>query len=236
MQTLRRNALGNFRTFVIDITKDPAMLRYLNGTENEARRPNENYGRELMELFTIGRGYYTESDVKEAARVLTGWKALNYRSSRTEVVVSQFQLFQHDQEKKVFSRKFPEQSNRRTEQRQSRRAGARRVAGHDFRPPPNRPGSWSASSTAGTLRAKSAPRWSRTSSSRWRSSSARTTNLAPLIKRMLTSDHFFDPALRGGQLRSPLDFIMGTFVTLENPSPAPLTDRETYDALTNNLL
>ena len=81
---LRRNALGNFKTFVRDVTLDPAMLRYLNGDTNTATQPNENYARELQELFTIGKGFerapgdytnYTEVDVKEAARVLTGWRA-----------------------------------------------------------------------------------------------------------------------------------------------------------------
>ena len=74
---LRQNALGNFKQMVDAITKDIAMLRYLNGYLNVATAPDENYGRELMELFTIGKGpgsQYTENDVKEAAKVLTGWQ------------------------------------------------------------------------------------------------------------------------------------------------------------------
>jgi len=74
---IRQNVLGNFKQLVDAITKDVSMLRYLNGYLNNASAPDENYGRELMELFTIGKGpdsKYTESDVKEAAKVLTGWQ------------------------------------------------------------------------------------------------------------------------------------------------------------------
>jgi uncharacterized protein (DUF1800 family) len=75
--TIRQNVLGNFKQMVKDITIDYAMLRYLNGYLNTASAPDENYGRELQELFTMGKGpdsKYTESDVKEAAKVLTGWR------------------------------------------------------------------------------------------------------------------------------------------------------------------
>jgi uncharacterized protein (DUF1800 family) len=71
---LRRYALGSFPTLLREITKDPAMLLWLSGTENTKRSPNENYARELMELFTLGAGNgYTERDVREQARALTGW-------------------------------------------------------------------------------------------------------------------------------------------------------------------
>jgi Protein of unknown function (DUF1800) len=72
-ETLRRHAAGNFGTFVKAISRDPAMLDYLNNQENRKGRPNENYARELMELFTLGVGNYTEQDIKEAARAFTGW-------------------------------------------------------------------------------------------------------------------------------------------------------------------
>ncbi len=75
--TIRQNVLGNFKQMVRDITIDYAMLRYLNGYLNTSTAPDENYGRELQELFTLGKGpdsKYTEGDVKEAAKVLTGWR------------------------------------------------------------------------------------------------------------------------------------------------------------------
>jgi hypothetical protein len=74
---LRQHTLGNFKQMVHDITIDPAMLRYLNGVQNTANSPDENYARELQELFTVGKGpdsQYTEADVQAAAKVLTGYR------------------------------------------------------------------------------------------------------------------------------------------------------------------
>jgi uncharacterized protein (DUF1800 family) len=76
----RRYALGNLRELTRQVSKDPAMLIYLNGAENVAAHPNENYARELMELFTLGVDHYTENDVRESARAWTGWR-VNRRSA-----------------------------------------------------------------------------------------------------------------------------------------------------------
>jgi uncharacterized protein (DUF1800 family) len=71
----RKNALGSFEDLLVGVTKDPAMLLWLNGVQNNRWSPNENYARELMELFTLGAGRgYTEEDVREQARALTGWR------------------------------------------------------------------------------------------------------------------------------------------------------------------
>jgi hypothetical protein len=72
-ELLRQNSAGNFETFVRSISRDPAMLDYLNNNENRKAHPNENYARELMELFTLGIGNYTETDIKQGARAFTGW-------------------------------------------------------------------------------------------------------------------------------------------------------------------
>jgi uncharacterized protein (DUF1800 family) len=72
-ETWRANANGNFLPFLKAMYKDPAMLDYLDNNSNVASKPNENFARESMELFTIGIGNYTETDVKQAARALTGW-------------------------------------------------------------------------------------------------------------------------------------------------------------------
>jgi len=69
----RRHALGNFATLLHAVAKDPAMLLYLDGAQNKAGQPNENFARELLELFTLGEGHYTEADIKAAARAFTGW-------------------------------------------------------------------------------------------------------------------------------------------------------------------
>ncbi len=78
-KTERQYALGKFDDLVVKISQDPAMLVWLDNSLNRAGRPNENYGRELMELFCLGIGYYTENDVREVSRALTGWTVQNYR-------------------------------------------------------------------------------------------------------------------------------------------------------------
>jgi len=70
---LRHYATGNYKSLALAVSQDPAMLMYLNNNENKKAHPNENYARELMELFTLGIGNYTENDIKESARSFTGW-------------------------------------------------------------------------------------------------------------------------------------------------------------------
>ena len=93
-QLFRRNALGNFRTLTLAVSQDAAMLKYLNGNQNFKAHPNENYARELMELFTCGIGHYTEDDVKAAARAFSGW---NLRQDEFR-----FNPRQHDDTTKTF--------------------------------------------------------------------------------------------------------------------------------------
>ena len=72
-ELLRREALGSFRRMLHEIARDPAMLIYLDNAGSRKEAPNENFAREVMELFTLGEGNYTERDVREAARAFTGW-------------------------------------------------------------------------------------------------------------------------------------------------------------------
>jgi uncharacterized protein (DUF1800 family) len=73
-ETFRQNALGNFRTLAKAVSRDPAMMIWLDLVQSKKESPNENFGREVMELFTLGEGHYTESDVREAARAFTGYR------------------------------------------------------------------------------------------------------------------------------------------------------------------
>ena len=93
-QLLRKHALGKYETFVKDISRDVAMLIYLDSEENRKTRPNENYARELMELFCLGTGNYTEKDIKEVARCFTGCRV---RKSKFD-----FNEHQHDAKTKEF--------------------------------------------------------------------------------------------------------------------------------------
>lgn len=109
LRFLRTNALGNFRELVIGITKDPAMLIFQNGNDNTKEHPNENYGRELQELFTVGQKNfagqhnYTEQDVKSAAQVLTGWQVTNFMQPGSTAVGTVFNPTRHDTANKLFS-------------------------------------------------------------------------------------------------------------------------------------
>ena len=234
METLRRHARGDFRAFVIAITKDPAMLRYLNGNENVVEKPNENYARELLELFALGRGNYTEEDVKEAARALTGWRAVNYRSNRVGEVYAQFTPNLHDTGDKKFSENFQKKT----------------IAGHT--------GMAAGEEELGALvdmvlAHPEAARFIVRKLYRWYFTGEispeveanfivpladefrKDYQIGPLLRRMLTSDYFFDENLRGGQIRSPLDFMVGSLLALNAYLPTPSSDRPNYDLLTNSL-
>ena len=73
LDTFRKHCLGSFEDMLVALSKDPAMLLYLNNNDNHGNSMNENYGRELIELFSMGVGNYNETDVKQCARALTGW-------------------------------------------------------------------------------------------------------------------------------------------------------------------
>src|SRR5919197_3056033 len=93
-EMLRVRASGKFRDLLVGILKDPAMLVFLDNGENIKKHPNENFGRELLELFTMGVGNYTERDVREAARAFTGWT--------NDVLAFKFDAAQHDAGPKTF--------------------------------------------------------------------------------------------------------------------------------------
>ncbi|MDP4149504.1 MAG: DUF1800 domain-containing protein [Bacteroidota bacterium] len=94
LDIIRRNALGHFGDLLGEVSKSGAMINFLNNNQNRKDHPNENFAREVMELFTMGRGNYTEQDVKEAARAFTGWGA-------TPNGEFQFRPRQHDEGQKT---------------------------------------------------------------------------------------------------------------------------------------
>ncbi len=94
LQIIRENALGNFKDILREVSKSPSMISFLNNQQNRKKKPNENFAREVMELFTMGRGNYTETDIKEAARAFTGW-GFNLKGE------FEFRKFQHDDDKKT---------------------------------------------------------------------------------------------------------------------------------------
>ncbi|GAB4013519.1 hypothetical protein GCM10028808_32870 [Spirosoma migulaei] len=229
---LRNNALGNFRTLVTQITKDPAMLRFLNGNENETGKPNENYARELQELFTVGavdfagNKNYTEDDVKAAARVLTGWQYTNYEEYGTISFDTTFTLSRHDSTNKVFSEKYNNTV----------------ITGRSVNP--------SAMVTAGDaelddlvtmlLNHPQTARFICRKLYRWYvnpnvtqaiednvivplaqflSSPSNNYAIQPVIVTLLTSEIFFDDSNRGSMVKSPADLAVGTMRLFNQPVP-----------------
>ena len=115
---LRTYAWGNFKDLIKKINVDPLMLRFLNSNQNTVNAPNENYAREVLELFTIGKGplvgpgdytNYTELDIREFARALTGWRDQGYNvTDATTKVGSFFRISSHDAKSKKLSPRFDE--------------------------------------------------------------------------------------------------------------------------------
>ena len=217
---LRANALGNFKILTKAITLDPGMLVYLNGQVNTAAAPDENYGRELQELFCCGKGadsQYTETDVKMAAKVLTGW-----RNDSTKLS-SYFTASRHDTTSKQFSAFY---QNKTITGRTGATAGdleitdlmdmifaTNEVAKYICR----RLYRWfvyyeiDASIEANIITPLA--------------DIFRTNNyeIKPVLSALLNSEHFFDPAIMGAQIKSPVDLVVGMCREL-NVQFQPATD------------
>ncbi|MGI4833809.1 MAG: DUF1800 domain-containing protein [Janthinobacterium lividum] len=214
---LRQYALGNVRQLAIDMTVTPAMLRYLNGNASTAAAPNENYGRELLELFTLGKGpligagnytTYTEADVQAAAKVLTGWR------DDPATVAGYFTSNRHDASTKQFSAAF----------------GNARLA-------PNGAGEYKdllnlifqQPATAAFL-VRKLYRWfvyyvidAQVESDIIQPLAALLVKsnyeVTPVLRALLGSEHFFDAATVGCLIKSPLDFVVGVCRQLELTQP-----------------
>lgn len=208
---LRQHALGNFRAFTISITQDPAMLLFLNGNQNVVGTANENYARELQELFTIGRnGGYTEADVRAAAKVLTGWTDVGFRSATSGTISSTFRTAKHDTTDKAFSATY---QNTVIKGRSGTSAGLDEL--NDL--------------IDMILANAETPRYICRRLYRWFVNSDITTEvetnfiqpladlfrknnfeIKPVLTALFQSQHFFDPALQGAIIKSPADLIIGT--------------------------
>jgi uncharacterized protein (DUF1800 family) len=119
IELFREKGLGNFRQLLVDVAQDVAMQYWLDNRLNTRTRPQENFGRELMELFTFGVEHYTESDVYAAARVFTGWNLRNTgtRGTPTAYFAFNYNAAQHDTDAKEFSFAIYPNGSRRIEAR-----------------------------------------------------------------------------------------------------------------------
>ncbi len=223
MMLLRNNALGNFKTLIKNIAKTPAMLVYLGNQFSTASAPNENFARELMELFTLGKvptQNYTEADVQAAAKVLSGWRVANFNAAYP--LVSAFNASYHNQTNKTFSSNFGNTTiNNQTgvnganefdvffdllfTQQQTTIAKyiSRRLyrffVYYDI----------DANIEANVI----VPMATLLVSSNW--------EIAPVMRTLLKSQHFYDVANRGVMIKSPVDYMAGLLRTFNvNTTPA----------------
>jgi len=194
-QLLRRNAMGNFRKMLHKIARDPAMLVYLDGSMNVKGRPNENFARELLELFTLGINNYTEADIKAAAIAFTGWGV--DRNRGTYVYNSR----KHDNKKVTFLGKTGSFSGDQIidiilEQPETAEFITKKFWKEfvsDMHPDQNLIKTW-----AKTFRESD-------------------YDIKTLLSEILNSDAFWSKKYRGTLTKSPIDLLVGTLRTLPFP-------------------
>lgn len=193
-QLLRRHALGDFRALLGGILRDSAMLRYLDGASNARRAPNENLARELLELFTLGEGAYTEADIKAVARALTGLSI----DRRTGAFV--FRPRRHDPgPKTILGRTGAFAADDVVEILLARPETGRRIATklwlafvHEAPDP--------------------------TEIARLAEQFRRDPHVGRLLEAVLLTDAFWAPATRGRLIKSPVDLVVGTARTFRLPA------------------
>jgi uncharacterized protein DUF1800 len=185
----RRQASGSFRDLLVGLLKDPAMLVYLDNGENIKSHPNENFGRELLELFTMGVGNYSERDVREAARAFTGWT--------NDVLTFKLDTAQHDDGVKTFLGKTGQ-------------FGGEDIIDVILAQPPT------AEFVAAKLyrffvREEMVPA---TRQALGRTFRENRYQIKPLLKRILLSRDFYSEPSTATQIKSPVHLVMSTYKKL----------------------
>ena len=193
---LRKNALGNFGAMLRQVARDPAMLIYLDNANSRREQPNENFAREVMELFTLGEGNYTEQDIKEMARAFTGW------SLDRETGEFMFRRGIHDAGvKTIFGKRGNFEGDQALDLLLKRPETAQfvtRKLWREFVSP--EPDEREVSRLAQMFRDSG-------------------YNISKLMQAMLTSDAFYDISNRGTLIKSPVELVVGTLKTFEIRTP-----------------
>ena len=195
-QTFRRLAAGNFKTMAVALSQDPAMLVYLDNAQSRAAHPNENYARELMELFALGIGNYTEDDIKNSARAFTGWTVHPDRIAFVD------RKSMHDDGEKTFMGKTGRfNGNDIVDMVLAHRASAPYIARKlwVFFASEN-PEPALVDALAGLLR-----------ENRW--------ELKPMLERLFLSREFHDRKVVRNQIKSPVQWLVGSARDLDAPLP-----------------
>jgi uncharacterized protein (DUF1800 family) len=193
-QLLRRHALGSFRDMLQGVARDPAMLIYLDGATNRVKAPNENFAREVMELFTLGEGQYSERDIREAARAFSGW-TVDRAAWKAD-----FKPARHDDgEKTLFGRTARYDMGGALDQMLAQAEAPRfivRKLWREFVSP--KPDAGEVERIARQLRAAD-----------WRIDVA--------LRELLLSEDFWAASSRGALIKSPVELVVGTLRQFEVP-------------------
>ncbi len=219
-QFLRANALGSFSDLLHGIVRDPAMLAYLDNNDSRVGQPNENLSRELMELFSLGVGNYTENDIKEGARALTGY------------------TFEDDAF--VFNHENHDKGNKTILGRRGNLDGEGFVNAILARPQcaefiATRLYDFFAQHTA-TVSAQDAVAVRRVIQSLAGTLRANGYALRPTLRRLLLSRHFYHPAIVGNRIKSPTELIVGAVRSLNTPVRDMSVLLQAMDLMGQNLL
>ncbi len=224
-QLLRTQCAGNFRQLIHDVTLEPAMLFYLNGYLNVAQAPDENYGRELLELFTLGQGTgYTEEDVQATARVLTGWTILENNGGVPILPEPIFIPFNHTQSDKQFSAFF---NNAVIQGQSGPNAGeielnalldmimaneqcAMLICRELYR-----------FFVHGEIEPTTETEVIEPLAELFRDNASAPDQMRIVLNALFTSDHFFSQAVRGCMIKPPVDLVVGDVRTFGFPFPDP---------------
>ena len=198
-QVLRANALGNFSTLLHEVAKTPAMLVYLDGANSRRDAPNENFAREVMELFVLGEasqhaaglGGYSEQDIKEAARAFTGWSV-----DRDDFSFRQRPFFHDNGSKTLFGRTGNLDGDAVLDLMLAQPAASRFIAGKLWREFVA-PAADAAQGQADLQRVSD-----RLRDSGW--------DIAQALRTLLLSDSFWAPENRGALIKSPVELVVGT--------------------------
>lgn len=193
-------ATGSFERFTLDVARSPAMLRYLDNDQNRRGRPNENFSRELLELFTTGIGHYSEDDVREGARALTGWTFEGGRGNQKYLEESRFVFLerQHDAGRKTY---LGQSGNLRGEDVVRLATSHPQTAAFVSRKLHR---AFLADTPDEAAVQGSAETWRRTNG-----------NVRAVLEELLSSEAFY--ASRARIIRSPVEYVVGALRTLGQP-------------------
>ncbi len=189
----RKSAFGNLRQLTKDVTVDPAMLIYLDGRNSSKAGPNENYARELLELFALGIGNYTETDVKQAAKALTGW--------RVNGLKAEFDQTRFDTAQKTFLGKtgaygYKEIVDIVYQQTACAEFWCRKLCLEFMY---YKPDAAFVKKLATVMRAND-------------------FNLKPVLKALFSADEFYAPSVVGAKIKTPTELMVGTLKALDVPT------------------